>query len=175
MNGLELEKKELQAFGYDLGVIIGNISSALSETSDFMESDVIPKGTNYLYQDFNTNRCTSSGNDKYKSVRLFLLHILSSIGFLLYCLKQIIIRDIGLLLRLEYITYHYALKRMDEILKYCNSNKSGVSDCNLIKMLQSIDCSNSNGLRNTDFRNCMMHFELKDKEGNSLETAKNSV
>lgn len=168
MNGLELEGKELQAFGYDLGIIIGNISSALSETSDFMESDVIPKGTEFLYQDFNTNRCITNGNDKYKSVRLFLLHILSSIGFVLYCLKQKIIRDTGLLLRLEYITYHYALKRIDGILKYCNSNNSGISDCNLIKMLQNIDCSNSNGLRNTDFRNCMMHFELKDKDGNSL-------
>lgn len=168
MNGLELEGKELQAFGYDLGVIIGNISSALSESSDFMESDVIPKGTAFLYQDFNTNRCITNGNDKYKSVRLFLLHILSSIGFVLYCLKQKIIRDTGLLLRLEYITYHYALKRIDGILKYCNSNNSGISDCNLIKMLQNIDCSNSNGLRNTDFRNCMMHFELKGKDGNSL-------
>ena len=168
MNGLELEGKELQAFGYDLGIIIGNISSALSETSDFMESDVIPKGTEFLYQDFNTNRCITNGNDKYKSVRLFLLHILSSIGFVLYCLKQKIIRDTGLLLRLEYITYHYALKRIDGILKYCNSNNSGISDCNLINMLQNIDCSNSNGLRNTDFRNCMMHFELKDKDGNSL-------
>lgn len=168
MNGLELEGKELQAFGYDLGIIIGNISSALSETSDFMESDVIPKGTEFPYQDFNTNRCITNGNDKYKSVRLFLLHILSSIGFVLYCLKQKIIRDTGLLLRLEYITYHYALKRIDGILKYCNSNNSGISDCNLIKMLQNIDCSNSNGLRNTDFRNCMMHFELKDKDGNSL-------
>ena len=168
MNDLELEGKELQAFGYDLGVIIGNISSALSETSDFMESDVIPKGTEFLCQDFNTNRCITNGNDKYKSVRLFLLHILSSIGFVLYCLKQKIIRDTGLLLRLEYITYHYAIKRIDGILKYCNSNNSGISDCNLINMLQNIDCSNSNGLRNTDFRNCMMHFELKDKDGNSL-------
>ena len=167
MYDLELERKELQAFGYDLGGIIGSISSALSETSDFMESDVIPKGTEYPYQDFNTNRCITNGNDKYKSIRLFLLHTLSSIGFVLYCLKKKIIRDTGLLLRLEYITYHYVLIRIGGILKYCISNNGGVSDCNLIKMLQSIDCSNSNGLRNTDFRNCMMHFELKDKVGNS--------
>lgn len=168
MNNLELEGRELQSFGYDMGVIIGNISSGLSETSDFMESDVIPKGRDFLYQDFNTNRCITSGNEKYKSVRLFLLHILSSIGFILYCLKKKIIRDTGLLLRLEYITYHYALKRIDGILKYCNTNNSEISDCNLIRMLQSIDCSNTNNLRNTNFRNCMMHFELKDKDGNAL-------
>lgn len=47
MNNLELEGRELQSFGYDMGVIIGNISSGLSETSDFMESDVIPKGRDF--------------------------------------------------------------------------------------------------------------------------------
>lgn len=168
MNGLELEGKELQAFGYDMGVIIGSISSALSETSDFMESDVLPKRNEYLSQDFNTNRCTTIGNEKYKSVRLFLLHVLSSIGFIMYCLKNKIIRDTGLLLRLEYITYHYALKRIDGILKYCKMNPYEISDSNLIQMLESIDCTNSNNLRKTAFRNCMMHFELKDKDGNSL-------
>ncbi|MCM1307386.1 MAG: hypothetical protein NC223_02170 [Butyrivibrio sp.] len=173
LNDLELEGKELQAFGYDMGVIIGNISSAFSETSDFMESDVVPKGANFLYQDFNTNRCTTNGNEKYKSVLLFLLHILSSIGFVLYCLKRKITRDTGLLLRLEYITYHYALKQIDGIRKYCKTNNSEISDCNLLKLLESIDCSNSNNLRNTNFRNCMMHFELKNKDGNPLISENN--
>ena len=168
MNSLELEGKELQAFGYDLGVIIGNISSALSQTSDFMESDVAKRGEAYLSQDFNTNRCTTTGNERYKSVRLFLLHILSSIGFILHCLKSKVIRDTGLLLRLEYITYHYALKRIDGILKYCKTKRSDISDSNLVEMLESIDLSNSNNLRKTDFRNCMMHFELKDKNGTPL-------
>lgn len=173
MNGLELEGKELQAFGYDMGVIIGSISSALSETSDFMKSDVLPKGNAYLSQDFNTNRCTTIGNEKYKSVRLFLLHTLSNIGFIMYCLKSKVIRDTGLLLRLEYITYHYALKRIDGILRYCKMNPCEISDSNLIQMLESIDCTNSNNLRKTDFRNCMMHFELKDKDGNSLIAEEN--
>lgn len=173
INELELEGEDLRAFGYDMGVIIGNISSTLSETSDFMESDVTPKGVAFLSQDFNTNRCATSENEKYKSVRLFLLHVLSSIGFILYCLKKKIIRDTGLLLRLEYITYHYAIKRIDGILNYCKTNNREISDSNLIKLLESIDCSNSNNLRNTDFRNCMMHFELKDKCGNPLISEEN--
>ncbi len=168
LHSLELEKSELQAFGFDLGVIIGNISSALSETSDFIESDVLPKGNDFLSQDFNTNRCITFGNEKYKSVRLFLLHVLSSIGFIIYCLKDMVIRDNGLLLRLEYITYHYSLKRIDEILKYCKANPREISDHNLIQMLEGIDCTNSNNLRKTDFRNCMMHFELKNKDGKPL-------
>lgn len=164
LNGLELEGKELRAFGYDMGVIIGSISSALSETSDFMESDVTTKGKEYLSQDFNTNRCTTAGSERYKSVRLFLLHVLSSIGFILYCLKPMIIRDTGLLLRLEYVTYHYALKRICDILKYCKANKGEIADPNLIQMLENIDCSYSNSLRKTEFRNCMMHFALSNKD-----------
>lgn len=167
-SSFELKGQEIEAFGYDMGVIIGNISSGLSENSDFIESDVIPKGANFLYQDFNTNKCTTNGNEKYKSIRLFLLHTLSSIGFILYCLKKKIIRDTGLLLRLEYITYHYALKRIDGIVKYCKMNPHEISDANLTQMLESIDCTNSKNLRNTNFRNCMLHFELKDKDGNAL-------
>lgn len=173
MNTLELEGKELRAFGYDMGAIIGSISSALSETSDFIESDVSPKGNDYSSQDFNTNRCTANGNEKYKCVRLFLLHILSSIGFILYCLKSKTIRDTGLLLRLEYITYHYALKRIDGILRYCKTNHNEISDSNLVQMLGSIDCSYSNNLRKKEFRNCMMHFELKDTYGNPLISEEN--
>lgn len=168
LHSLDLERNEIQAFGYDLGVIIGSISSALKETSDFIGSDVLPKGNGFLNQDFNTNRCITIGNEKYKSVRLFLLHVLSSIGFIIYCLKNKVIRDTGLLLRLEYITYHYALKRIDEILKYCKMNPQEISDYNLIQMLENIDCTNSNNLRKTDFRNCMMHFELKNKDGKPL-------
>ena len=165
---LKLEEKELTAFGCDMGRIIGSISNAFSETSDFMESDVLPKGQPFLCQDFNTNRCLTDGNEKYKSVRLFLLHVLSSIGFMLYCLKPILIRDTGLLLRLEYITYHYALKRLDEIRNYCKENHDGISDNNLIDMLEGIDCSNANGLRKPSFRNCMMHMGLIENDGTPL-------
>lgn len=73
-----------------------------------------------------------------------------------------------MLLRLKYITYHYALKSIDGIVKYCKMNNHEISDPNLTQMLESIDCTNSNNLRNTNFRNCMMHFELKDKNGNAL-------
>lgn len=164
----ELESEEIQAFGYDMGVIIGNVSSALSEASDFIGSDVLLKGESYLSQDFNTNRCIINGDDTYKSVRLLLLHILTSVGLVLYGIKSNIIRDTGLLLRLEYITYHYALKRIDGILRYCQINQDVLSDPNLIQMMKGIDCSNANHLRKTVFRNCMMHFELKDKNGVSL-------
>ncbi len=165
---LELEGKEIQAFGYDMGCIISSISSAFSKTSDFMDSDFMKIETPFLSQDFNTNRVITDGNEKYKTIRLFLLHVLSSIGFILYCLKPRMIRDTGLLLRLEYITYHYALKRLDEVRNYCKNHKEEIHDPNLMETLESIDCSNGNKLRKQSFRNCMMHFGLKGKDDTPL-------
>ena len=163
-----LKGEEIKAFGYDMGRIIGSISSGFSSVSDFLVSDVLADPIKLNSQDFNTNRCTTTGNEKYKVVKLFMLHVLSSIGFILFCLKKVIIRDTGLLLRLEYITYHYALIRLNGLLAYCQSHSSVIDDPNLVRMLEAIDYANANGLRKKEFRNCMMHFALIDKDGNSL-------
>lgn len=168
MQGEDLQGEEIKAFAYDMGRIIGSISSGLSGVSDFMVSDITTEEIEILTQDFNTNRCSTDGNSDYKIIRLFLLHVLSSIGFLLHSIKNTIIRESGLLLRLEYITYHYALARLEGIMNYCNANSGSVDDPNMLKMLNSIDYSNSNGLRASSFRNCMMHFGLFSKEGQSL-------
>lgn len=168
MRGVKIDKKEINAFAYDMGRIIGSISSGLSSISDFMVSDIITPIAPFYSQDFNTNKCLTLGNEKYKLIRLFLLHVLSSIGFILFCLKKIIIRDTGFLLRLEYITYHYSLIRLDGILNYCKSHNGEIDDANLTNALERIDYSNANHLRKPEFRNCMMHFELKDKTGAAL-------
>lgn len=168
MTGHEVLGKEVYAFAYDMGKIIGSISSGLSCISDFIKADFDPNQISLHSQDFNTNRCTTIGNEKYKTIRLFLLHVLSSIGLILFVLKKAIIRDSGLLLRFEYITYHYALLRLDGLTKFCNTNKEHLDDTKLIEMLSSIDYQNNDGLRKTEFRNCMMHFGLTDKDGNSL-------
>lgn len=164
----ELQEKDMRDFGYDMGRIIGGISSGLSNVRDFMVSDFSMQDVKFDSRDLNTNRCSTVGNAKYKSFRLFILHVISSIGLILYALKKSIVRDSGLLLRLEYITYHYALKRLEGIKKAYENNYDYVNDKNLYDMLLDIDYSNKNQLRNTDFRNCMVHFELTDKRGNSL-------
>lgn len=168
MSGHELMGEEIKAFGYDMGRIIGSISDGLSQISDFMVADFDVNTLKLFSQDFNTNRCVTVGNDKYKIIRLFLLHVLSSIGFVLYVLKKSIIRDSGLLLRLEYIAYHFALLRLDGISNYCKQNSKMVNDTKLTELLGSIDYTDAKGLRKTEFRNCMMHFGLTDRDGNPL-------
>jgi hypothetical protein len=168
MQGFELQGNEIRAFAYDMGRIIGSISSGLVSVSDFMNGDFSLLDIEIYSRDFNTNRCRTVGNGEYKKIRLFLLHVLSSIGFIIYILKKCIIRETGILLRLEYITYHYALKRLEGIKSYCETNLNTINDIKLIDCLSNIDFSNRDGLRKSDFRNCMMHFGLKNKEGLSL-------
>ena len=166
MSGHNLIGEEVRAFAYDMGRIIGSISSALSCISDFVVADVDPRNIKLFSQDFNTNRCTINEQDEYKVIRLFLLHVLSSIGFVLFVLKKAIIRESGLLLRFEYITYHYALLRLEGLLNYFSTNRGKLrDDTKLHEMLNSIDYKNGNGLRKTEFRNCMMHFGLTDSNG----------
>ena len=53
-------------------------------------------------------------------------------------------------------------------MKYCIENPTALNDAKLTNMFNSIDFTNADNLRKTDFRNCMMHFGLMDKTGNSL-------
>ena len=168
MSGHEIIGTEVRDFACDMGRIIGSISSALNCIGDFVVADFDSSKISLHTQDFNTNRCTTAGNEKYKTIRLFLLHVLSSIGLVLFILKKAIIRESGLLLKFEYITYHYALLRLDGLAHLCASKPEVFSDTKLVSLLNSIDYQNENNLRKTEFRNCIMHFALTDKLGNSL-------
>jgi hypothetical protein len=172
MSGYEIQGEEIRAFAYDLGRIIGSLTSALCTVSDFIVADVNTDNIVIYSQDFNTNRCRIKGNEAYKVIRLFLLHVLSNIGFIMFILKKAIIRESGLLLRIEYATYHYALMRLEGIMTFCNNNSNKVDDPNLQEMLNSIDYSNRNGLRKSEFRNCMMHFGLYNGENPLIEKDK---
>lgn len=168
MNGHVLQGKEIYNFSSDMGRIIGSISTGLSSVSDFVTADFTTETLIIHSKDFNTNRCRAAGNEVYKIIKIFLLHVLSSIGFIIYALKKCIIRDTGLLLRLEYITYHYTIRRLEGIKNYVNTKQEEINDIKLREVLNSIDYSNERGLFNSEFRNCMMHFGLKTKQDSSL-------
>lgn len=160
MTGVKVLGEEIRDFAYDMGRIIGSISDGLSQISDFIVSDVYTQNIVSHSQDFNTNRCFGKINEHYKIIRLFLLHVLSSIGFLLYVLKKVIIRDSGLLLRLEYISFHYTFQRIEELLKYSEKNNF-FDDEKLRIMFNNINLSSVNDYRKSEFRNCMMHFWIE--------------
>ncbi len=192
---LTVSSKEARAFGFDLGVIIGSITSSSKTVSnlveadfdmngvvsdlveddynikeilgDFIEADFDMKDIEIKAQNFNTNRCLVSAKGDFKAIRLFLLHILSSIGIILYVIKRSITRENGLLLRIEYIIYNQVLLHLEGLARYIESSDEKVEDQRLLTMLKSIDYSN-NGLRITEFGECMKTFNLFGVNGKPL-------
>ena len=143
MVGFDIQNAEAQALSFDMGRIIGSLSDGLSGVKDFITNDAIPSNINIYVNDFNTNRCWSNTTEKYKPIRLLLLHMLSSIGFILGIVKKCIIRDNGLLLRLEYVMYHSALERFKQLHQYTQNFKNEISDEKLLFFLSEIDFSES--------------------------------
>jgi hypothetical protein len=167
MDGFEIQNAEAYAFGVDLGSIIGSLSDGFSGVKDFIVSDVLPTTKKLYANDFNTNRFLSDAAEKYKPIRLLLLHMLSSMGFILGIVKDCIIRDSGLLLRLEYIIYHSVLERFKQLQQYTQKSASEINDENLLLFLSKVD-TNDNFLRSAEFGTCMRHYGLTSKDGEAL-------
>ena len=166
MEGFDIQNSDSRDFGYDLGALIGMLSNSLASVNDFMTNDIDFRDFKYHANDFNTNRCETVNVEGYKTIRLLLVHILSSIGFVLYGAKKCIIRENGLLLKIEYIILHYALKRLDEIKKFL-ADKADFSDIKLLDCVSRFDFAN-NQVLDIEFGKCMRHYGLRDKDGNSL-------
>ena len=160
--------EEMRTYGYDIGFIIGAISESLAVVGDFVTSDIHIESGIIDSKDFNTNRICC-GSDIYKIIKIFLLHVLSSINFVLYVLKKCTIRDSGWILRVEYITYHYLLRRLSELEAYIKKESSELNDYNLLELFRELAIEiEGNELINSDFRNCMMHYGLKTEDDRIL-------
>ena len=161
--GSDLIEEDIRSFGYDIGKILGAVSSSFSILNDIIKSNVSADIITVHSNDLNTNKCALLGVGDTKIIHLFLLHVLTSVGFVLYILKRLVVEDTGLLLRIEYITYHYTIMRLNQTLEYCQNHSHLSTNIKLIDMLNSIDYMNTNRLRDKDFRSCMVHFGLTNK------------
>ena len=90
-----------------------------------------------------------------------------SIGFIIYIMKESVVNDTGLLLRLEYITYHYIVSTLVELEKYITANKY-TDDDSLFAIFGRVNSSKCEALLSSQFRNCMMHFSLTANSGVAL-------
>jgi len=162
MDRFMIQSRDANEFGHDVGGLIGQVSGSLEAAKDFMLHDVDFRYFKYYANDFNTNRCKTAENENYKTIRLLLLHILSSVGFMLYGAKKCIVRENGFLLRIEYIALHYALKRLSEIKKFLERDDM-INDVKLLECASRF-CFDGNSVLNADFGKCMRHYGLRDKD-----------
>ncbi|MEG0283243.1 MAG: hypothetical protein RR543_00345 [Erysipelotrichales bacterium] len=116
----------------------------------------------YGYMDFNTNRKNSFFNVCFdKETNLIFLHMLSTIGFINNVLVHILDSKEIWLLRIMYITTHNTFIGIKKVMQHLIQNSS--KNLHLPNIEEYID--EYIKFFSTPFRNCMMHYDLIDKEG----------
>ena len=95
---------------------------------------------------------------------MYLLHILTFINSTTKLLGECEKDDAGWWLRIYYIAYYYAIERLEDIKNHIENNE--IDNLNFKKLLTQINLNKS--FMNIEFRNCMMHYGLINKENKFL-------
>ena len=145
--------KELKNYGAHCGnlvLIINELCKILTK------QNYLNKVSQYnhiiYYKDFNTNKLFK----KDKTLKLYLLHILSNINYVYYVLRKYEVKDTGWWLKIYYITYYYAIVRIESIKEYISTQKQSKSYLNsLFNITNKVSTE-----INRNFRSCMMHYKF---------------
>lgn len=157
--------KEYFEYGEFCGTIIAKISNLFENFNISTELNEI--NIKLFYKDFNTNRHLKKlyKDEDGKALTLYLIHILSTINFVLRVLRKYEKTDRGWWLRIYYITYYYAWQSLNDIKNHLSMNK--MLDYKMSIFYSIIDIGNKE-LINSEFRNCMMHYDLINKNNKFL-------
>lgn len=149
------------------GQIIGYVCSELKDFD--APVNILSKkiGTKYYCADYNSNIVSTlfpTGEDE-KAMVLYLLHVLSTMNFLLFVLNNYEKDDYGWWLKINYTTYYYSVHKLRDLQQYLIQNK--LMTPNLTSYFDEIDIDNIPYL-NCKFRNYVMHSKLIDKDGSMM-------
>lgn len=162
----ELLPQESYDYGYYCGQVVTQIDNVCPAIANVkIESNRMSPVL--YYKDYNTNKHFAAiySDDEGKTLFLYILHILCFVNAAIKLFKLIEKEDHGWWLRLYYITYHYSYKRLEDIKNHINNKKINNQKVNeLISILKMSD----DILLNTEFRNCMMHYDFYDKNNRFL-------
>lgn len=161
----EFKSEEYFEYGEFCGKIIAKINNFFKDINVNMEVNTID--SNLFYKDLNTNKHLKAfyKDDDRKALMLYFIHILSTINSVIKLLRKYEKTDKGWWLRIYYITYYYALQRLDDIKNHITMNDMLN---NKIQNFYSIINIDDKEWMNTEFRNCMMHYDLIDKNNKFL-------
>ena len=167
---LNIEKnKDRNRKSFDTGYMVGRATQKVYNLYNLPTSmKTIQLGTvpEFGYIDFNTNKASKIFRGSWeKEVHLAFLHILSLINFEKYVLESVLPSDNEWLFRIKYIVIHYALSGVDAIFRHCNAdNKMAKEEKDVFQKL----IGDRWQLFSSDFRGCMMHYRLTDKNQKAL-------
>ena len=145
----EFKPKEYFEYGEFCGKIIARINNFFKDIN--VKTTVNSISSNLFYKDLNTNKHLKTFNkdDKGKALTLYLIHILSTINSVIKLLKKY-----------EKTDYKTTAKLDDK-------NMNGILNHKMRKFYSIINI-NDKELMNMEFRNCMMHYDLIDKNNKFL-------
>lgn len=159
----KFEPEAYIGYGKYIGEIVGSFLNFFQELN-VQDINIKTNKANIdtFYKDFNSNKLYKSEDDKIMS--LYLLHILTFINSTIRLLGECEKDDTGWWLRIYYIAYYYAIERLEDIKNHIENNE--IDNLKFKKLLTRITVNKS--FMNSEFRNCMMHYGLINKESKFL-------
>lgn len=163
---IDIDDKNMRA--KQVGIVLGGKVGMILDSMCTLNSKVQIKQNEYRskfgYIDANTNRKNGLfSRSEDKELNLTMLHILSTIGFVEHVLHEIISDNNHWVLRVEYVVAHYGWKSLKMLKQHCENNKGYDFGNDISSILEE-----GAMLFASEFRNCMMHYGLCDKEGKPL-------
>ena len=165
----EIFPAEVRSYGQYCGEVLYTIAQHFGHKISINKTDISNKfSIDLYYKDFNSNKHFSHiyRDSEGKILFLYVLHILTFINSTVKLFKLFESNDNGWWLRVYYITYHYAMRRLVDIKNHFDNNKSNHNGFDIL--INEILNTGSTILSNSQFRNCMMHYDLYDKNNNFL-------
>ena len=159
----KFEPEAYIGYGKYIGEIVGSFLNFFQELNvQNINIKTNKANIDMFYKDFNSNKLYKSEDDKI--ISLYLLHILTFINSTIRLLGECEKDDTGWWLRIYYIAYYYAIERLEDIKNHIENNE--IDNLKFKKLLTRITVNKS--FMNSEFRNCMMHYGLINKESKFL-------
>lgn len=151
------EKEKSYNLGYELGRVISFVFNILKGSFPDNDDLILNQMHPIYYLDLNTNKNDTFWNNQYdKDVRLYILHIISFIGFINNTLSTLLPYDNLWLFRLRYISCYYCICGLNKLCLHVNDN--------VVRNIKTL-IDESNTIFNSRFRGCMMHYSFTDADG----------
>lgn len=160
--------EQIMHLGYDMGSTIAAIDMCFQDFGDFVHGAYQSIPDDRHFRDYNTHHFGGEGYAKIANVHVFLLQIISNIGFVIYHLRVGFIRDTGLLLRIEYVVLHNTYRALICLDRYLKESSAFNTERTLLDCVSNINKLACSFNFKTEFRNCMMHYRLTNKNGELL-------
>ena len=166
LSGTEAGKRQYE-LGYQISAFVSSVRSGLSTS---LGQPVVDRPITAItiknYYDINTNRRNAFFVDhSSKELNLFYLHLLCNMNFVKHILRPLFAEGNTWLFRVEYVVTYYTFRALQRLKNYCENNDDIAVDTKGIEEIESV----GNGLFQSKFRNCMMHYNLEGQGVLSLE------